>query len=118
MLLLGVRLSAVDPILGTTGLLMMTVGLLVMGITRLRYPGTPVQDVPPRSIVIARQAAQVQSVSRPPSPGVALLDALAATSEALDELAGSLPRKRRERISRAATRIATARELLEAHNRR
>lgn len=114
----GSRIGTIDPILGTTGVLMMTIGLAVMGITRLRYGPVPVKDVPTRPVVLARLAPQVQPVTRQPSPGLALIDALAATSEALDELAESLPRKRRQRIETAASRIANARELLEEHTRR
>ncbi len=114
----GSRIGTIDPILGTTGILMMTIGLAVMGITRLRYGPRPVPDVPARPLVLARQAPQFQPIARPPSPGLALVDALAATSEALDELAESLPRKRRQRITTAASRVANARALLEAHTRR
>ena len=114
----GSRIGTIDPILGTTGILMMTIGLAVMGITRLRYSPRPTADVPARPLVLARQAPQFQPVPRPQSPGLALIDALAATSEALDELAESLPRKRRQRITTAAGRIANARALLEAHTRR
>ena len=94
------------------------IGLAVMGITRLRLTPQPQPDLPARAVVLARQAPQVQPIARPPSPGMALIDALAATSEALDELAESLPRKRRQRIETAAHRVANARALLEAHNTR
>ena len=114
----GSRIGAIDPILGTTGILMMTIGLVVMGVTRLRFAPRQLADLPARSVVIARQAPQVQPVPRPPSPGLALIDALAATSEALDELAESLPRKRRQRVTIAAGRVSAARALLEAHTRR
>jgi hypothetical protein len=114
----GSRIGAIDPILGATGILMMTIGLTVMGVTRLRFAPRPMADLPGRSVVLQRQAPQVQRHPRPPSPGAALIDALAATSEALDELAESLPRRRRQRISHAAHRVATARALLEAHNTR
>ena len=114
----GSRIGTIDPILGTTGVLMMTIGLAVMGITRMRFAPHPEADTPTRAIILARLAPQVQPVVRPPSPGLALIDALAATSEALDELSSSLPRKRRQRISTAASRIANARAQLEAHTRR
>lgn len=114
----GSRIGAMDPVLATTGILVMSVGLGLMGYTRMRqHPALP-RDLPPRQLVLQRLAPQVQPPARPPSPGLALIDALAATSEALDELAGSLPRRRRQRIETAAHRVANARELLEAHTRR
>lgn len=114
----GSRIGAMDPVLATTGILVMTIGLSLMGLTRLRQHPTGPRDLPARQLVLQRLSPQVQLPARPPSPGLALIDALAATSEALDELAGSLPRKRRRRIETAAHRVANARELLEAHTRR
>jgi hypothetical protein len=78
----GSRISTIDPILGTTGILMMTTGLAVMGVTRLRFAPRPLADVPDRAIILQ---PSTNSPKRSPAN---------VANASLTRLIGSLPRAR------------------------